>query len=122
MRCPQGRLVGEPDGGLAQGILTMLGQPHGVFDLLETLGSQEDGARAVSSLLDAGRGQREQREHRDEADGQDGERSENFDERQSLRRCCAVWLHAIGTYGTVTRPDPATVTVICRLLTVSVTV
>jgi hypothetical protein len=33
-----------------------------------------------------------------------------------------MWLHAIGTYGVVTRPDPATVTVSCRPLTVSVTV
>jgi hypothetical protein len=75
MRCPQGRLIGEADGRLAQGIVTMLGLPHGVFDLLETLGSEEDGARAVSALLDAGGGQREQRDHRDEANGQEGERS-----------------------------------------------
>ncbi len=76
----------------------------------------------MSSLVDAGGDQRKQRDHRDEADREDGERHENFGERQSLRLCCKVWLHVIGTYGTVTRPDPATVIVICRLLTVSVTV
>jgi hypothetical protein len=30
-----------------------------------------------------------------------------------LLRCCQVCLHATGTYGVVTRPDPATVTVNC---------
>ena len=37
MRCRQRGFVGKPGGRLAQGILTMLGQPNGVLDLLEAL-------------------------------------------------------------------------------------
>jgi hypothetical protein len=93
--------------------LVTLGQPYCMLDLLETLRSEEDRPRTVSALVDAGGGQREQGDQREETDRQDGERGENFYQGESLLRCCQVCLHATGTYGVVTRPDPATVTVNC---------
>mgnify|MGYP003579127150 CR=1 FL=1 len=84
-----------------------------MLDLLETLRSEEDRPRTVSALVDAGGGQREQRDQREETDRQDGERGENFYQGESLLRSCQACLHATGTYGVVTRPDPATVTVNC---------
>jgi hypothetical protein len=90
MGCRQGRLVREPDAGLAQGIVSTLGEPHGVLDLLETLGSEEHCPRPVSALVNTGGGQRKQRDHCEEADRKDRERSEDFCQSQAFLWCYEV--------------------------------